>query len=275
MKRLFLLAAVLSATAGCTVLSDLRGNDNPYEKPMFYERYLNTGSAVDADITATLAALRNNPDSPELHNALGALLVEKGFPKDAEREFERAINSDSDFHPAWYNLGMVRAARGDELGARRAFGQTLDLKPGHAMALFQLGLIEEKRHHTDRAVDLYAKAFMINPALLDVEVNPRILDTRLIHRALLQNYHGKHARLTMEFQQPPIPPQPAPEAPQPQDAASKQPAPENIVTPAAPATDPAMQKPARPPRPARPARPLPALAPPDAPPAATTTAPPA
>ena len=95
MKRLFLLAAVLSATAGCTVLSDLRGNDNPYEKPMFYERYLNTGSAVDADITATLAALRNNPDSPELHNALGALLVEKGFPKDAEREFERPAVTSS------------------------------------------------------------------------------------------------------------------------------------------------------------------------------------
>ena len=257
MKRILLIAAILSATAGCTAIRDL-GNSNPYEEPMFYEKYLNTGSAVDADIAATLAALRSNPRSPELHNALGALLVEKGFPKDAEREFERSVNADRRFHPGWYNLGLVRASRGDELGARRAFKRTIDLKPGHAIALFQLGLIEEKRQHIDRAIDLYAKAFAINPALLDVEVNPRILDTRLTHRALLQNYEDTHTRLTMQFEDVPVPPQP--DLPPVQDAPSKQSAPQDIVSPAAPATDPAMQnappaKPAR--RQNRPTAPLP------------------
>lgn len=270
MKRLLIIAAAFSVVAGCTAIRDLRGA-NPYEEPLFYERYLNTGSALDTQIANTLAALRNNPQSPELHNALGSLLVEKGFPRDAEVEFERAINADSDFFPAWYNLGLVRAARGDEFGARRAFNRTVDLKPGHAVALFQLGLIEEKREHIDKAVDLYVKAFKINPALLDVEVNPRILDTRLTHRALLQMYPDQHSRLTMQFQQTAIPPQPV--LPEPQAAPSPQAAPQDIVSPSAPVTDPAMQQaPPANPQPTR-NRPTSALPPrerPETPPATDT-----
>lgn len=244
MKRLLLLTAALVVVAGC---STDRNSRNPYENP-FYAKYLNTGSVLDAQIRQTLVALQQTPDVPELHNTLGTLLVEKGFPKDAEREFERAVNLESDFYPAWYNLGLVRAARGDELGSKRALSRTVDLKPGHAAALFQLGLVEEERGHIDRAVELYAKAFAINPALLEVDVNPRILDTKLIHLALLQNYSSEHAKKSMQFQGGTID-----RAPQPQEAPSPQPAPETIVPPAAPVTDPAMQqtpKPAAAPAPA-------------------------
>src|SRR5687768_4784499 len=188
MKRTFLFALAIVATAGCAAIDNLgRDDKNAYENP-FYAKYLNTGSQLDADINRTLETLRQNPDSAEAHNRLGAMLVEKGFPHDAEREFERAIDVDDDYYAAWYNLGLVRAAHGNELGARRAFQETVDLKPGHAAALFQLGLVEEKRHHRDRAVDLYAKAYSINPALMDVRVNPRVLDSELMHLALLKMY---------------------------------------------------------------------------------------
>jgi Tfp pilus assembly protein PilF len=204
------------ATVGCTAFQDLKSNDAAYAKPPFWAKYLNTGSQLDGQIQSTYDAVRANPASPELHNALGALLIEKGFPKDAEREFERAVNANRRFHPAWYNLGLVRASRGDELGAHRAFSRTVSLKPGHSAALFQLGLLEEKRQHTDRAVHYLAKAFSINPLLLEVDVNPRILDTKLTSRALLAMYDAKHARLSTSFQTTAIPtpaPAPAPAAP--------------------------------------------------------------
>ena len=237
MKRILLIALAGLTIAGCTAT---RGG-NPYEKPPFYAKYLNTGSALDAEIARTLDALRQNPDSPELHNHLGALLVDKGFPNDALVEFERAIDESRRYHPAWYNLGLVRASRGDEIGARRAFRRTVELKPGHAAALFQLGLIEEKRHHTDRAIALFAKAFTINPALLRVDVNPRILDSELTHLALLRAYPDAHTRLSMQFQGGAAPrDNNRPEAP------SKQAQPESIVPPAPPATDPT-QQPAPPP----------------------------
>lgn len=239
MKRTLLLVATLAAF-GCAEIRQLRSGDAPpYENP-FYAKYLNTGSTLDAQITRTLDALRADETNPQLHNELGALLVQKGFPNDAEREFERAVDLDKTYYPAWYNLGMVRAARGDEGGSRRAFSRTVKYKPGHAMALFQLGLIEEKLKHTDRAIALYAKALAINPLLIEPDVNPRVLDTTLVHRALMANYEKEHAKESMQFQgvsgqrrQPAAaqPTTPSPEAP-----------PTQIVPPTAPATDPSQQK---------------------------------
>jgi len=198
MKRLLLLAATLAAF-GCTAIHDRQASRDPYANP-FWAKYLNTGSTLDEQIQHTLDAIRQQPGAPEFHNALGTLLVEKGFPKDAEREFERAVNLHRRYYPAWYNLGLVRASRGDELGAARAFSRTVALKPGHAAALFQLGLVEEKRQHVDRAVALYAKAYSINEKLLDISVNPRILDSKLTALALLKMYPAGHARLSTQFQ---------------------------------------------------------------------------
>jgi tetratricopeptide (TPR) repeat protein len=217
MKRLLLLAATLTAF-GCTAIHDRNSNRDPYASP-FWGKYLNAGSPLDEQIQRTLEAIRQRPDSPELHNTLGALLVDKGFPKDAEREFERSVNLHRRYYPAWYNLGLVRAARGDEMGAARAFSRTVALKPGHAAALFQLGLAEEKRQHVDRAVALYAKAYSINAKLLDVGVNPRILDSKLTPLALLKMYPAGHARLSTQFQgsipvrEPAAKPEAAPPAP--------------------------------------------------------------
>ena len=238
MKRSLLLVATLAAF-GCAELRDLRKPDEPpYQNP-FYAKYLTTGSTLDAQIHRTLEGLRADERNAQLHNELGALLVQKGFPKDAEREFERAVDLDKNHFSAWYNLGLVRAARGDEGGARRAFSRTVHYKPGHAMALFQLGLIEEKLKHTDRAIELYAKALSINPALIEPSVNPRVVDTELIHRALLALYGKEHARETMQFQgvSGPAPRRAAP----PQAAPSPEAAPAQIVPPVPPATDPSRQ----------------------------------
>jgi tetratricopeptide (TPR) repeat protein len=239
MKPLLLLLAALT-TFGCTAVRDLRNNHDTYQQPPFYAKYLNTGSELDAQIQSTLEAVRQNPRSAHLHNELGSLLVQKGFPKDAEREFERAVDADGNFYPAWYNLGLVRAARGDDLGARRAFYRTIARKPGHSAALFQLGLVEEKRQHTDRAVALYAKAYRINPGLLSVRRNPRILDSKLTHLALLKLYPVAYGRDSMQFQGAPA----GYRVPEPQAPAAET-RPETIATPTPPATDP--QQPAKPP----------------------------
>ena len=239
MKRTLLVAATL-AVFGCAEIRELRKADEPpYQNP-FYAKYLNTGTALDAQITRTLEGLRADEKNAALHNELGALLVQKGFPNDAEREFERAVNLDKRYYPAWYNLGLVRASRGDEGGARRAYMATVHYKPGHAMALFQLGLIEEKLKHTDRAIELYAKSLHINPALIEPDVNPRVLDSRLIHRALITNYDRKHAKDTMQFQG--VSSVSTRRAAQPQAAPSPEAKPSQIVPPAPPATDPSQQK---------------------------------
>lgn len=243
MKRI-LVAAAASALAACSLFHPHHNSDNPYAEPQFVERYLNPSDPGDQQIAQTLAALRANPDSAELHNDFGALLAGKGFPKDAEREFERAVNANSHFFPAWYNLGLIRAARGEYVGARHAFHRTIHYKPGHAAALFQLGLIEEQRHNTDAAIAYYAKAIRINHALLDVGVNPRIVDSKLVYLALLKAYPNEHTRDSLSFQGTPQPWEGGNSiVPRSTPAPSPQAAPQDIVTPAPPVTEPAVQKP--------------------------------
>jgi tetratricopeptide (TPR) repeat protein len=238
--KLFVAAAIAAITlSGCRSINNLYSSSNPYEKTVFYEKYLTATDPLDVRISQTIAALRANPNNASLHNELGQLLRVKGFPKDAETEFERAINADSTFYPAWYNLGLLRESRGNYAGARFAFSRAVRNKPGHSEALFALGLMEEQRHNTEAAIDRYAKAISINHSLLDVRVNPRIVDSRLIPRVLLRLYPTEHARQAMVFQQTPA----GWVAPAQTQAPSPQPTAPQIVTPSAPVTDPSQQPP--------------------------------
>jgi tetratricopeptide (TPR) repeat protein len=253
MKRhsLLLMIAALPVLGSLACLSLNRTIDrkihgqNPYARPIFYSQYLSPANPLDRRIQKDLDGLRANPRSATLHNDLAGLLVAKGFPKDAELEFERAVFADRDYYPAWYNLGLMRSGRGEFLSARAAFAATVRIKPGHAAALFQLGLLEEERHDDDAAVEYYAKAFAINRALLDLRSNPRLADTKLVGRSLLRMYKNDHVRESLQLQPNP---QGYTDSP-PEQAASKQPAANQIVTPAAPATSPGAQKPPPTPRP--------------------------
>jgi tetratricopeptide (TPR) repeat protein len=242
MKRILAVSAA-ALLAGCTLLSH-RKSDNAYSPAPFYMQWAKSDSAVDTQMRQTVESLRLNPKSATAHNQLGQLLMQKGFSKDAAREFERAIDSDSHFYPAWYNLGIVRASLDDYAGARHAFHRTISLQKGHAEALFQLGLMAEKSGSMDEAVEYYAKAFRHNRQLLDIRVNPRLLDSKLVELALMRNYAADHARQSGIFQRTPagytdpLPSQPrAEQAPSPQAPAQK------IIPPVAPITDPAKQPP--------------------------------
>jgi len=244
MKRILVVLASALTLFGCAS----HKNQNPYEHKLFIEQFLDARDPLDARIENTIAALRANPRSAPLHNELGQLLREKGFPKDSEMEFERAVNADPTLFSAWYNLGLVREARGDYAGARWAYLRTLHYRKGHSAALFQMGLMEEQSHHTDQAVAYFAKAFQINPTLLDVRVNPRLLDSKLVGLAMLKMYPTQHAKESTQFE--PTPEGyvqrnlPQTEAPSPQPPATQ------IVTPSAPVTNPATQTPppAKPPQ---------------------------
>lgn len=238
MKRSLAISAVM-LVAACAAVRN-HGGANPYEQSPFYAKYLNTGSQLDAQITATLDKLNENPWSAALHNELGALLVQKNFPKDAAVEFQRAIDIDKKFYTAWYNLGLVRASLGDDDGSNAAMERTVSLKPGHPQALFQLGLNAEHDGQIEKAVGYYSKAYMHNARMMDVRYNPRILDSKLTHLALIKLYDRTQARQSMTFQGPPagyvekMPPEPQTSAAPTTPAPTPEPAPQVQPTPPPP-----------------------------------------
>lgn len=233
-SRIVAIAVIALLSAGCTTYLADRFNGDPYEDP-FWEKYLDPAETLDHRITVILDDIRTNGPNPALQNELGALLVEKGFPKDAESEFRRAVGEDDRYYPAWYNLALSRQARGDDAGARRALRRTLQVKPGHAAAHFQLGLLYEEEGRIEAALEQYEKAYRINEALLDPSVNPRILDTELVGLALLRIYPDEHVIRSLAFEKQPYFPERTQTT---EPAASDVPEPEEIVTPAPPPTDP-------------------------------------
>lgn len=246
MRKLSAVAFLLLTTAGCAAVQHATSHgSNPYDKAPFYSRYLNLANPQDQRILHDLDLLKANPQAASVHNDLGAALVQKGFPYDAKTEFDRALDIDRHFYPAWYNLGLLNASLGNEATALHAFRRTVHYRPGHAASLFQMALIEEKNGDTNDAIEHYAKAFAINRQLLDERVNPRILDSRIIDRVLLRLYPKTHASSSFAFQG-------APQGyadPVKPEGGWPQSSPADIVTPTAPTVTPAAPAPTAPPPP--------------------------
>lgn len=192
-----------------------------YANP-FYMKYLDDGSALDREIKLRVEALRADPTSPVMHNELGALLFDRRFPKDARYEFERALDFDKRFYPARYNLAILELAEGNPGRARRLLNTVVDQKPGHAEAHFTLGLIHEKDGRTSTAIDHYVKAYTIDPDMLKMKRNPRLVESELVTETLLTMYGQSRARASVVF----LPAPDGYEPPKPKEETKSEPAPE-------------------------------------------------
>ena len=201
MKRLVVAVLALMIVSGCASIEESKARKaerESYQNP-FYLKYLDPESRLDQHIYARIESLRENPDDPVTHNELGALLFQRRLPNDARYEFERALDLDEEFYPAWFNMGLVHLSEEHLRSAQRAFKKAVKIKPGFGEAQFHLGLVYEMQGRTDAAIDHYAKAFAINWNLLDPRINPRIVDSELKARALMALYDKGHARAAARF----------------------------------------------------------------------------
>ena len=221
-----------------------------------FERYLSPEVPEDRAILNYLALAEQGQATSDDLAELGVLLLDKGFPKDAERYLEAAVDADKENVEALYRLGLVRQRMGKEGSAIRCYRKVVNQRPGHAYASFMLALAEEKRGRRDAAVYHYAKAYRHQPALANPVLNPLVYDSHLQSEALLLRYERDVAAASIAVPQldpaavrammaalPTV----EPEAPAPQ-------APPQPTAPAAPqaATPQQQPRPAPPPPPAPP-----------------------
>ncbi|MBI2213540.1 MAG: tetratricopeptide repeat protein [Acidobacteria bacterium] len=199
--RTMAMVSLLLVLTSCASLEEAKRKKQEresYANP-FYLKYLDEGSRLDKEILLRIDALRADPTSPEMHNELGALLFDRRFPKDARYEFERALHFDKRFYSARYNLAILELAEGNSGRARRLLKEVVNQKPGHAEAHFTLGLIYEKSGRTSAAIDHYAKAYTIDPDMLKIRRNPRLVETELVTATLLELYDSRSARASVKF----------------------------------------------------------------------------
>ncbi|HSU81973.1 MAG TPA: tetratricopeptide repeat protein [Thermoanaerobaculia bacterium] len=156
-----------------------------------------TLAAAPPNLTKALEAQRRlaaeRPQDAAVLNDLGNLLMLVPQPAEAEAAYRKAIELDPNKASALFNLGLLLQQRGELREAYDLYERAVKADPNHAWAYYQLGTIQEVRGQTSKAVDSYARAFALDPQLAFPEVNPHIVDNKLVTQAMLRAYKSDYA----------------------------------------------------------------------------------
>jgi tetratricopeptide (TPR) repeat protein len=206
-------------------------------------------------------AEREELDPPALVD-LGTMLFYRGYPKDAVRLFQRALDLDPDLYEAWFRIGLVEHSEGDLDNARQAYKRCLKKLTGHGWCNFYLGLLEEQLGHSSDALYYYRRALKFAPELANPKVNPEVMASKLILGVQLQDQERRRFKdtLPMPYLEPgkvervrrQYDPTPTPQAQETPETEVTEPPPQSELRRARPRPTPA--QPVRPPRPAVPSR---------------------
>ncbi len=113
---------------------------------------------------AWAAILKVVPDHQEAAGRLGRLAFEDGDLTEAASDLERATAGDA---PAsvWFDLGVVRQDLRDYPAAETAYRRVIEIKPDHAEAMLNLGIVLQEKGDPDRAMEAYASAYRLRPEM--------------------------------------------------------------------------------------------------------------
>ena len=130
------------------------------------------------------------PNDAAVFNDLGNLLLLVPQPAAAEAAYRRALELDPDKVSALFNLGLLLQQRGELKDALQLYQRAVKVEPGHAWAHYQMGTVHEALRQPSRAVDEYARAFSLDPQLAFPDVNPAVVESKLVTEAMLRAYRS-------------------------------------------------------------------------------------
>ena len=126
-----------------------------------------TGRLAEA-VTKYQAAVTVFPTYAELHNNLGAALLDQGFAEEAAESFRTAVAIRPDLASSHKNLGDALSELGDFDHAIDSYGRALELRPESVTALCGLGTLFRKSGLLEDAVSVLSGAIVLDPALAEL-----------------------------------------------------------------------------------------------------------
>ena len=146
-----------------------------------------TGRSEEAiDVLRPLAAAGD----PDVLNAYGIALADRGDLASATAQFERVLKDDANNAPAHQNLGVVALRKNDVLTARDHLDRALALNPRLALALNTRGVLAARDGELQTAVTFWQRAVDADPRQYDALYN-----IALVH---LRAGRQKEARVALE-----------------------------------------------------------------------------
>jgi tetratricopeptide (TPR) repeat protein len=137
-------------------------------------------------VQAQLDLVASEPGNAAAQNDLGNLYVANGQLDEAAAAFAKAIALDPRQAVPRFNLALLELKRGKKLAALQQLDEVIERDPTHAWAYYQRGAIYESWGFRSRAIKAYAKAFALDRRLSFPEINPAVVENRLLAESLLE-----------------------------------------------------------------------------------------
>ena len=135
------------------------------------ERLYSEKQWADAE-TQFSALLEERESDGHLIHDRAVCIFQLGRTKEALQEFARAVDLDPDNPYRYSSRAWIRAAMKDVDGAIEDYKKALDLDPDDAIALNNLGLLEEQYGMRKSAQERFRKADTLMEILKDAGVDP-------------------------------------------------------------------------------------------------------
>lgn len=150
----------------------LQANEKrPNDPEIQYDLGLAYGARGMSEVALTHfeKALTLQPDFAEASNAVGILYAQKGQLDKAQQAFEKALADPTYRTPSYalYNLGLISERRGDLQAALNQYRKAVQLQPNYAPAYYRLGLMLENLGRSDEALQAFGKAIESNPNMAE------------------------------------------------------------------------------------------------------------
>ena len=175
-RRVALLALVLVLIVGGTAWW-LHSRD--------YVRHMQRGmgalaeNKTDEAIGEFQTVIRQRPDYPAAHFALGRAYATKGNLASAEAEFKRVVELNPTNESSYYNLGFVLIEEQKLPQARETFQRLLSISPNSADAHFGLAAVAMDDQKYQDAIQEYKTAAQLDPGLEGVYYNLGLAQAKL------------------------------------------------------------------------------------------------
>ncbi len=154
-------------------------------------------AAAPPNLAKTLESQRRlsteRPNDAGVFNDLGNLYQLAHKPAEAEAAYRRAVELDPERVSALFNLGLLLQEKGERREAVQLYKRAVKAEPRHAWAHYQLGTLYEAAGNEGNAIESYAQAFALDPQLAFPQVNPQIVDNKLVTQAMLRAYRSDYA----------------------------------------------------------------------------------
>ena len=115
--------------------------------------------------------LGDRPRHVEARHLRGRCSAALGRWEDAVTDFRRVLTDQSDFFPAWVDLGITEALRGNFNDARSVLERALAMDSRPAEVHFGLGLCALESGDHPRAIDAFQRTLQRNPRFPDAFTN--------------------------------------------------------------------------------------------------------